>query len=125
MENVVATLFVVAIGLYLLAQAVAIWRCRRRYLYERVIGVFVIGALVALWDGDANDTVLVSTIILIGTLSAEYWRFRARIRGDPTQRPRRRDLLSLAQRCGQRLCPCPERLWTTERRAQALRLLFH
>ena len=82
MENVVATLFVLAIGLYLLALAVAVWRCWRTYLYERVIGVFVIGALVALWGGDAKDIVLVSTIILIGTLSAEYWRFRARIRGD-------------------------------------------
>ncbi len=82
MERVVGALFVAAIGLYMLAQAVAAWRCWRTYLYERVIGVLTIALLVALWDGAAKDVVLVSTIILIAGLSAEYWRFRSRIRGD-------------------------------------------
>ncbi len=82
MEGVVAVLFVVALGLYLLAQAVAVWRCWRTYLYERVIGVAVIAVLVAAWDGAAKDVVLVSTIVLIATMSAEYLRFRARIRGE-------------------------------------------
>lgn len=82
MEGVVVVLFVVALGLYLLAQAVSVWRCWGTFLYERVIGVAVIAALVAAWDGAAKDVVLVSTIVLIATMSAEYWRFRARIRGD-------------------------------------------
>ena len=82
MEHVVAALFVVAIGLYMLAQAVAVWRCWRTYLYERVIGVVAIALLVTLWDGAAKDVVLVSTTILIASLTGEYWRFRARIRGD-------------------------------------------
>ena len=67
MEHVVAALFVVAIGLYMLAQAVAVWRCWRTYLYERVIGVVAIALLVTLWDGAARDVVLVSTTILIAT----------------------------------------------------------
>ncbi|MBT8240212.1 MAG: low temperature requirement protein A [Acidimicrobiia bacterium] len=82
MEGVVAVLFVVALGLYLLAQAAAVWRCWRTYLYERVVGLAVIAVLVAAWNGAAKDVVLVSTILLIATMSAEYWRFRARIRGE-------------------------------------------
>jgi low temperature requirement protein LtrA len=82
MEPVVAWIFVVAIGLYFIAQAVAVWRCWRTYLYERVIGVIAIGLLVAAWDGAAKDVVLVSTIILVVTMTAEYLRFRARIRGE-------------------------------------------
>ncbi len=82
MEDVVAALFVVAVGLYLLAQALAVWRCWRTYLYERVIGVAVIALLVAVWDGAARDVVLVATVVLIATLTAEYLRFRARIRGE-------------------------------------------
>ncbi len=82
MEDVVAVLFIAAIGMYLLAQAVAVWRCWRTYLYERVIGVGVIALLVGVWDGAAKDVVLVSTAVLIATLTAEYWRFRARIRGE-------------------------------------------
>ena len=82
MDGVVAVLFVVALGMYLLAQAVAVWRCWGTYLYERAIGVAVIAVLVAAWDGAAKDVVLVSTIVLIATMSAEYLRFRARIRGE-------------------------------------------
>jgi len=82
MQDVVAVLFVIAIGMYLLAQAVAAWRCWRTYLYERVIGVVVIALLVAVWDGAAKDVVLASTIILIATMTVEYVRFRARIRGE-------------------------------------------
>ena len=82
MGPVVAVTFVVAIGLYLLAQAIAVWRCWRTYLYERVIGFVAIALLVAFWDGPAKDVVLLSTIILIATLSGEYLRFRSRIRGD-------------------------------------------
>jgi low temperature requirement protein LtrA len=84
MERVVAVLFVVAVGMYLLAQAVAVWRCWRTYLYERVIGVVAIALLVAVWDGAAKDVVLVSTAVLIATLSAEYLRFRSSIRGEVT-----------------------------------------
>ncbi|MFT7598818.1 MAG: low temperature requirement protein LtrA [Acidimicrobiales bacterium] len=80
MEPVVAALFVVAVGLFLLAQAAATWRWRT-YLYERAIGVAAIALLVAIWDGPAKDVVLVSTLILIASLTAEYFRFRARIRG--------------------------------------------
>ncbi len=82
MEDVVGGLFVAAVGLYLLAQAVAVWRCWRTYLYERVIGVVAIALLVAVWAGAARDVVLVSTIVLIATMTAEYLRFRARIRGE-------------------------------------------
>lgn len=82
MTNVVASLFVVAIGIYLFAQAIAVWRCWRTYLYERIVGVAAIGLLVAFWNGAAKDVVLVSTVVLIASLTAEYWRFRARIRGD-------------------------------------------
>ena len=82
MEPVVAWIFVVAIGAYFIAQAVAVWRCWRTYLYERVVGVIAIGLLVAAWDGAAKDVVLVSTIILVVTMTAEYLRFRARIRGE-------------------------------------------
>ena len=60
-----AVLFVVALGLYLLAQAVAVWRCWRTYLFERVVGVAVIAVLVAAWDGAAKDVVLVSTILVV------------------------------------------------------------
>jgi low temperature requirement protein LtrA len=84
MERVVAVLFVVAVGMYLLAQAVAVWRCWRTYLYERVIGVVAIALVVAVWDGAAKDVVLVSTAVLIATLSAEYLRFRSSIRGEVT-----------------------------------------
>lgn len=82
MKAVVANIFVAAIGLYLLAQAVAVWRCWRTYLYERVVGVVVIGVLVTVWDGAAKDVVLASTVILIATLAVEYVRFRSRIRGE-------------------------------------------
>jgi low temperature requirement protein LtrA len=82
MEGAVAVIFVVAVGLYFLAQAAAAWRTWRTYLYERVIGVAAIAALVAMWDGAAKDVVLVSTIVLIATMTAEYMRFRARIRGE-------------------------------------------
>jgi low temperature requirement protein LtrA len=82
METVVGVLFVVSVGLFLLAQAVATWRCWRTYLYERVLGVVTIAALVALWSGDAKDVVVVATVILIATLTAEYMRFRSRIRGE-------------------------------------------
>lgn len=77
MEPVVAVLFVVAVGLFLLAQAVATWRCWRTYLYERAIGVVAIALLVAIWDGAAKDVVLVSTLILIASLTAEYLRYSA------------------------------------------------
>ena len=87
LEGVVAVLFVVAVGLYLLAQAVAAWRCWRTYLFERVIGVVAIAMLVAVWNGAAKDVLLVSTVILIATLTGEYLRFRSRIRGKvPTKR---------------------------------------
>jgi hypothetical protein len=79
---VVAAIFATAIGLYLLAQAVAAWRCWRTYLYERAIGVAVIAGLVTVWEGAAKDVVLVSTAILIATLIAEYVRFRSRMRGE-------------------------------------------
>ena len=82
MTDVVAAIFAIAIGLYLLAQAVAAWRCWRTYLYERVIGVAVIALLVTVWDRAAKDVVLVSTVILIATLIAEYVRFRSRMRGE-------------------------------------------
>jgi low temperature requirement protein LtrA len=82
MENVAAALLVAALALYLLAQAVAVWRCWRTYLYERVIGVAAIALLVAVWDGAAKNVVLVSTVLLMATMSAEYLRFRARIRGE-------------------------------------------
>ena len=82
MEPVVAWIFVVGVGLYLLGQAVAVWRCWRTTLYERVIGVIAIALLVAAWDGAAKNVVLVSTGILIATLTAEYIRFRSRIRGE-------------------------------------------
>jgi low temperature requirement protein LtrA len=82
MEDVVAVLFVAAIGMYLLAQTVAVWRCWRTYLYERVIGVAVIALLVGLWSGPAKDVVLVSTAVLMATMTSEYWRFRTRIRGE-------------------------------------------
>ena len=82
MEGVLAVLFVVAVGLYFLAQGAAVWRARRTYLYERVIGVAAIAVLVTIWDGAAKDVVLASTIVLIATMTAEYMRFRARIRGE-------------------------------------------
>jgi low temperature requirement protein LtrA len=82
MSTVVASVFVAAVALYLLAQAVAVWRCWRTYLYERVIGVAVIAGLVAAWDGAAKNVVLASTVVLILTLTAEYMRFRSRIRGE-------------------------------------------
>lgn len=85
MERVVGVLFVVAIGLYLLAQAVATWRCWGTYLYERVLGVVAIGLLVSLWDRAARDVVVVATGILIATLTVEYLRFRSRIRGEHDQ----------------------------------------
>jgi low temperature requirement protein LtrA len=81
-DQVIGTLFVVGLGLYLLAMAVATWRCWRTYLYERVIGVGVIALIVAAVDVDAEQTLLYSTLVLIASLSAEYWRFRARIRGE-------------------------------------------
>ena len=90
MEQVVAVLFVAAVGLYLLAQAIAVWRCWGTYLYERAIGVAMIALVVSVWDGAARDVVLVSTIILIATMTFEYARFRARIRGqvpDPETAP--------------------------------------
>ena len=84
-KGVVATLFVTALALYFLAQAIAIWRCWRTYLYERVVGVIVIGALVAAWSAPAKDLVLVSTLVLMATLTAEYVRFRSRLLGlEPT-----------------------------------------
>ena len=82
MKDVVATVFIAAIGMYLLAQAIAVWRCWRTYLYERVVGVVVIAVLVTVWDGAAKDVVLASTVVLIATLIAEYLRFRSRIRGE-------------------------------------------
>ena len=82
MEGVLAVLFVAAVGLYFLAQAAAVWRARRTYLYERVIGVAAIAVLVTIWDGAAKDVVRASTIVLIATMTAEYMRFRARIRGE-------------------------------------------
>lgn len=84
MKDVVAVIFVVALGLYLLGQAVAVWRSWRTYLYERVAGVAVIAVLVMVWKGEAKNVVLVTTVIVLATLSAEYWRFRDRIRhGNP------------------------------------------
>jgi len=82
MSNVVASIFVAAVALYLLAQAVAVWRCWRTYLYERVIGVVVIAGVVFAWDGAAKNMVLASTVVLMLTMTAEYARFRARIRGE-------------------------------------------
>jgi low temperature requirement protein LtrA len=79
-EQVVGTLFVVGLGLYLLAMAVATWRCWRTYLYERVICVALIALIVVALDVDAQRTVLYSTLVLLASLCAEYWRFRARIR---------------------------------------------
>ncbi len=81
MPDVVRTLFVVSFALYLLSQAVATYRCWRTVLYERAIGVALIAVLVGVWDGAGKNVVLVTTAVLIATLSAEYWRFRDRIRG--------------------------------------------
>ncbi|MGI9605494.1 MAG: low temperature requirement protein A [Acidimicrobiales bacterium] len=81
LDSVVAALLVSAFALYLIAMAVATWRCWRTYLYERVIGVAAIAALVWLWDGSAKNVVFVSTMVIIVSLSFEYWRFRDRIRG--------------------------------------------
>lgn len=79
-DEVVGTLFWVGFGLYLLAMAAATWRCWRSFLYERLVGVAAIALLVAFVDVDAERTVLGATIILVITISAEYWRFRDRIR---------------------------------------------
>ncbi|MFT7475296.1 MAG: hypothetical protein ACI81L_002234 [Verrucomicrobiales bacterium] len=45
-----------------------------------MIGVALIALIVAGLDVDAEQTVLYSTLVLLASLSAEYWRFRARIR---------------------------------------------
>ncbi len=82
MDNVVARIFVAAIGMYLLGLAAAAWRCWRTVLYERVVGVVLIAVVVGAWNGAAKDVVLVSTLILIATLTVEYFRFRSRIRGE-------------------------------------------
>jgi low temperature requirement protein LtrA len=82
MPKVVASIFVAAVALYLLAQSVAVWRCWRTYLYERVIGVVVIAAVVFVWDGAAKNVVLASTVVMMLTMTAEYARFRSRIRGE-------------------------------------------
>ena len=81
-EQVVGVLFVAGLGLYFLSMAVATWRCWRSLLYERVIGVAVIALLVISLDVDAEHIVLISTVVLMVTMTAEYWRFRSRIRGE-------------------------------------------
>ncbi len=84
MPTVVAVIFGTASALYLLAMVAATYRCWGTFLYERVIGVVLTVGIVLLWDGAADDVVLGSTLVLMATLSVEYWRFRSRIRGEVT-----------------------------------------
>ncbi|MEM8922336.1 MAG: low temperature requirement protein A [Actinomycetota bacterium] len=86
MKTVVRWLFVGALLLYLGSMAVVTWRCFSRvFLYERLVGLAVIGGVVAGWNTRADRVVLAATAILIVTMVAEYIRFLPYIRGSVTE----------------------------------------
>ncbi len=87
MEPVVGWLLIGAIGLFLSATALATYRAYRgEVLYERVIGLSVIAAIVLGWsEAAAKSVALATTAVLLATMTAEYVRYRDRIRGLPAE----------------------------------------
>jgi low temperature requirement protein LtrA len=79
MEPVVARLFVAALALYLLSMAAVTYRAYRTVLYERLVFVGVVAALVFGWrEGSAKTVIVLSTALLLITMTIEYVRFRRR-----------------------------------------------
>ncbi len=76
----------VSIALYFLSQAVAMYRAYGTIMRERIIGVVIVVVLSATLPIKAELAVLVVTLVLIATMSAEYWRFRDVVRENPDLR---------------------------------------
>ncbi|MGI9616527.1 MAG: low temperature requirement protein A [Acidimicrobiales bacterium] len=72
-----------AVALYLLSQAAATYRCWGAIAYERIAGVVVVVAFVALADMKAELVVLIMTLLMIATMGAEYFRFREEVKASP------------------------------------------
>ena len=80
MKGVVATLFAVSFGLFILGTVVATFRSHGNILYERIIGAVLIAAITAFSGMNAEYVVLVSTAVIIASLAVEYIRMRDVIR---------------------------------------------
>lgn len=73
----------VSIAIYFLSQAAA---CRRAWggiMYERIGGVVVMVLMAALLTAKAELVVLLITIVMIITMTLEYWRLRAEVLANP------------------------------------------
>lgn len=69
-----------AVALYLWSIAVATYRSRREYLWERIICVGLVAAIVRGTDFSGKTIVVTTTVLLVVTMGAEYARFTRRHR---------------------------------------------
>jgi len=73
----------ISVALYFLSQAAATYRAWGAVQYERAIGVCVIAALSAFLNTSAEVAVLLVIVVMILTITAEYWRFRDEVKANP------------------------------------------
>lgn len=69
-----------SVALYFLPQVAATYRAWGVIVGERVVGVIVVGVLAAVLPMRAELAVLLVTLVLIATITVEYWRFRDEVR---------------------------------------------
>ena len=72
-----------SLTLYLLAQALATYRCWKVVNIFRPIGVVLIIVFTFTTNMNAEIAVLVVTVILVASMAAEYVRFREQVRSNP------------------------------------------
>ncbi len=72
-----------SISLYLIAQAVAIYRAYRQIMRERIIGVVLIWIVSFTLDLKADLMIVLVTLILVITITAEYFRYREEVLSNP------------------------------------------
>ncbi len=72
-----------SVAMYFLAQALATYRAWGQFTYERVIGVGIIALMAAVLTIKAELVVLLVTVVMLATMSAEYWRYRDEVKANP------------------------------------------
>ncbi len=75
-----------SVAMYFLAQSIATYRAWGQITYERIIGVVIMVLMAAVLTIKAEMVVLLVTIVMLVTMSAEYWRYRDEVRANPNLR---------------------------------------
>ena len=80
-EGMVRVTLGLSLLFFLLPIVAATWRTVKVFQFERFIAAIVIPAVVfSSGDMTGRSVLLITTVLLLVTMTAEYWRFRTRIR---------------------------------------------